>query len=136
MNKIQKLSFRTVSDFMAYLPDDELMIVQALRDILLETIPAVTEKLSYNVPFYKRHFTMAYIWPAAVPWGNVENGVIIGFSQGNYLHDDSQFLETYSRKKVATHTYHSTNEIDRQQLESYISQAIEVDDYLQENRKK
>ena len=45
--------------------------------------PDIEEKISYNVPFYKRHSNICYIWPSSVKWGNVKNtGVQFGFNKG------------------------------------------------------
>ena len=65
--KMQDVSFKTVEDFLAYLPEDELKIVELLRKIILSCLPDVVEKLSYNVPFYKRHSTICFIWPRQSP---------------------------------------------------------------------
>ena len=55
MNKIQKLNFRNVDDFLDYLPDNELEIVQFLRQLIVDCIPNCTEKLAYNVPYYYKN---------------------------------------------------------------------------------
>jgi uncharacterized protein YdhG (YjbR/CyaY superfamily) len=75
MNKFQNVNFRSIADFFDHLPSDEALIVVQLRDLIKATLPEVTEKLSYNVPFYKRHKNICYLWPGAVPWGNVKEGV-------------------------------------------------------------
>jgi hypothetical protein len=74
MNRFQNVKFRSVADFFDHLPDHETIIVNQLRDLIKATLPEVTEKLSYNVPFYKKHKRICYIWPSAVPWGNVKEG--------------------------------------------------------------
>ena len=51
--KMQSVSFRNVGEMLAYLPEDELVMVEHLRELVLETIPGLTEKLSFNVPFFK-----------------------------------------------------------------------------------
>lgn len=52
-SKIQSVSFRNVDEFLDYLTVDELKIVKLLRNIIFEGSQHITEKLSYNVPFYK-----------------------------------------------------------------------------------
>ncbi len=51
-NKMQSVSFRNVEDFLDYLPEEELKIVLTLRKLIFECIPTISEKLSFNVPFY------------------------------------------------------------------------------------
>ena len=52
MSKIQPIKFNSLDDFLSYLPEDELKIVQFLRQIIANCIPDYKEKLAYNVPFY------------------------------------------------------------------------------------
>ena len=79
MNKIQKVDFKSIDDFMEFLPAEELSIVESLKSIITDTIPEVKEKLAYNVPFYYRHYRLCYIWPASIPWGGLKAGFSLGF---------------------------------------------------------
>jgi len=112
-----------------YLPDAERRLVKVLRALVLDTIPEVTEKLSYNVPYYHRHQTICYIWPHSIPWGKVKpGGVKLGFSKGNLLNDDSGYLERESRKQVYTKTFFHETEIDPDLVRSFLYEAVELDD--------
>ena len=129
MNKIQKLAFRNVGDFLDYLPEDELAVVECLRELVLEALPEVKEKLSYNVPFYYRHRRICYIWPASVPWGKVSAGVTLGFCQGHLLVDDD-YLCRSDRKNVATVNFRSVSQVDIQKIQDLLWQAAAIDDTL------
>jgi hypothetical protein len=59
--KMQTVSFRTVDEFLEFLPDDELKIVTLLRSTVFNCVPTIIEKLSYNVPFYKKNKGMFFI---------------------------------------------------------------------------
>ena len=125
------IRFATVDDFLEFLPDEEREIVDVLRELTLQSIPDVTEKLAYNVPYYYRHSRICFIWPAAVPWGNVKmDGVAFGFCHGNLIQDDSDFLEKGRRKQVYTKTYHRVSDIDAPLLRSFIEEAVSIDDSL------
>lgn len=126
---MQNVSFRNVDEFLAYLPENELEIVEALRSIVLDCIPDVKEKLSYNVPYFSRFYRICFIWPASVPWGNVKlNGVQIGFVNGNLLTDESGYLERGNRKQVYTKAFTDVSEIDVEVLRSLIFEAVLLDE--------
>ena len=77
---MQNVHFESVDEFLDYLPEDELKIVQKLRDLIHQALPDCIEKLSYNVPYYKRHSNICFIWPSSIPWGNMkQEGVRLGF---------------------------------------------------------
>lgn len=73
------MQFKTLEEFLDYLPEDELEIVLHLRKIILECMPDCKEKLAYNVPFYYRHSRICYIWPASGSMEKINRGVAIGF---------------------------------------------------------
>ena len=50
--KMQNVSFGAFDEFIEFLPADELETTLALRSIILDAVPGITEKISYNVPFY------------------------------------------------------------------------------------
>lgn len=131
MPSLQPIKFRSLDDFFCQLQGNEQAIVQDLRDIVLNSIPNVREKLSYNVPYYYRHQRICFIWPASVPWGNVkQNGVLFGFCQGHLLTDELAYLDRGNRKQVYTKTYTMPDEIDRTLLQAYLAEALEVDESL------
>ena len=128
MGKMQNVSFRSIEEFLDYLPPDELAIVDRLRALVRETLPNCREKLSYNVPFFSGNKTICYIWPAAVQWGNVKlEGVSMGFVQGHLLPDEDNYLEKGKRKYVRTKTFHSTEEINEELLQFFLWEALAID---------
>lgn len=129
MNKFQNVSFNSIDEFLDYLPEDELVIVEELRRLVYECIPDIKEKLSYNVPFFKRNRTVCFIWPASVPWGKVErNGVQLGFTSGHLINDFAGYLNMGTRKSVAIKTFFSIDEIETDLLRAYLFEALDVDD--------
>ena len=126
MGNPQGIQFKSVDEFLDYLPEEELELVLFLRKIILECMPDCKEKLAYNVPFYYRHSRICYIWPASVPWGKVEKGVAIGFCKGAGFLD-----ETFeSAKFVAKRTFVSVKEIDVVLLKQQIFEAILLDEQI------
>ncbi|HYF30669.1 MAG TPA: DUF1801 domain-containing protein [Chitinophagaceae bacterium] len=127
-NKFQDVDFRNINDFVDYLPEDHLKIVEALRSLVLECIPDAVEKLSYNVPFYHRFGRICFIWPSSVQWGPPRRtGVDIGFCRGDLLSDPS-YLDIGNRKQVYVKTFHHPREIDYEQLRQLLYEAVVIDE--------
>lgn len=132
---MQPVTFATIDDFLAYLPDPERKIVDFLRNLVLDCIPGVTEKLAYNVPYYYRHSRIAFIWPASVPWGSVKlTGVQLGFCQGNLLQDPINYLEKGNRKQVYTKTFTRVEELAVDLIKMYLFEAVQVDEQIRKIR--
>ncbi|MBD0295230.1 MAG: DUF1801 domain-containing protein [Flavisolibacter sp.] len=127
MNKFQNVSFKSISDFLSYLPEEELFIVERLRELIFDCIPDAKEKLSYNVPFYYRFSRICFIWPGSVPWGNIKSGVLLGFCKGHLLSDIS-CLEVGERKEVYTKTFHNLKEINTHVIRQLLHEAAVVDE--------
>lgn len=135
--KMQSVDFKTIDDLLAFLPKDELIVVELLRKLIFYCIPDVEEKISYNVPFYKRHSNICYIWPSSVQWGNVKHtGVQFGFNKGYLMNDDIDYLEKGNRKQVYWKIFHSLKEIDIELLKAYIFEAAFVDEDASRKKKK
>lgn len=119
----QKIKFRSVEDFLDHLPEQERAVTEQLRSLVLDTLPYCREKLSYNVPFYSQKGNICFIWPASVPWGNLQAGVALGFTKGHLLDPEGDHLQFDSRKAVGRMIFHSPADIDRQLVQAYLAQA-------------
>jgi hypothetical protein len=132
MGNPQGIRFKSMDEFLDYLPEEELEIVLFLRKIILECITDCKEKLAYNVPFYYRHSRICYIWPASIPWGKVEKGVAIGFCRGDLLTD-----ETFKTSKfISKLTFTSVKEIDVPFLKQQIYEAVLIDEQVVNARRR
>lgn len=128
LNKFQKIKFNSVEDFLAYLPEHELKIVDFLRQLIFSCMPYCNERLAYNVPFYYGKKRILFIWPSSVPWGNVrKEGVMLGFCNGYLIPDETNYLDKGNRRKVFSKTFFSTEGIDIDLLKAYIFSALEMD---------
>jgi hypothetical protein len=135
--KMQPVSFATVSELFGFLPERQLEIVLRLRDLVFESIPGVEERLSFNVPFYRRHRSICFIWPGAVAWGSKTwPGVEFGFNYGNLLQDPANYLEKGQRKQVFTRRFHDLAGINEDLLRAYLLEASEIDEMLSRERKR
>ena len=83
------------------LPESERMIVDVLRQIIRENLPAYCkEKLAFSVPYFYGNKGICIIWPASIPRGGFKQGVLLGFWQGNELKDEDGYLTHGTNKKV------------------------------------
>lgn len=127
MNRFQPIDFQDLDDLFAFLPDDELEIVQALRQLVYECIPEVKEKLSYNVPFFRLKKNLCFIWPGSVPWGKTFEGVQFGFIRGHQMLNEDGYLAAGKRKYVRIRTFNSIKEIDFDKLRGLLYEASFID---------
>lgn len=127
---MQNVNFKSLGEFFDYLPQHELEILEALRDLIFSCIPDATEKLSYNVPFYYRHSRICFLWPSSVSWGNVtqEGTVRLGFSKGYLMRDEINYLDKARRKQVYWKDFSDIQEIDFDILKVYLYEAGFIDE--------
>ena len=134
--KMQDIAFPTVGALLDYLPEDQLDITLRLRDLVFECLPGVEERLSFNVPFYRLHRGVCFIWSGAVAWGNKRwDGVEFGFNYGNLLQDAANYLEKGNRKQVFSRRFYAVGEIKEDLLRAYLLEAAEIDELLARERK-
>ncbi len=126
-NKFQPgIQFKTIDQLLDYIPTKERKIVEILRDIILDTLPHCTEKLSYNVPFYSLNKRICFIWPGSIPWGKIKEGVMIGFTYGSQLTDHG-YLDKGNRKTVFTKTYFSPTDMDSKIITTLLLESAIID---------
>ena len=127
--KMQPVDFRNMNEFLGYLPENQFVIVEKLRELVLEYLPEAEEYLSFNVPFYRRFKSICFIWPGAVAWGSKTwDGVEFGFSYGNLLKDDYNYLDKGARKQVYTKKFYRLEDINEDILRAYLLEAMEIDE--------
>lgn len=129
--KMQNVDFGSIYEFFDFLPENERVIVHFLRDIVYECIPDVLEKLSYNVPYYKRNSNICFIWPSSIVWGKNKTyeGVRFGFTKGYLLNDEDNYLEKGTRKQVYWKDFNDCNDVDIEIISKLLREALLVDSY-------
>ena len=130
--------FSSIDEFLDFLPEQERQITEYLRDLIYGCIPDVSEKLSYNVPYFKKHKNICFIWPGSVLWGKKRSyeGVRLGFTQGYLLEDEINYLDKGDRKQVYWRDFRSLEEIDSEVLCAYIFEAVVLDKALASQKRK
>ncbi len=120
--------FQSMGEFWDFLPEDQRVIVDALRQVVLGNLPPYcVERLSYNVPFYYGRRRICMIWPAAVPRGGIKAGVLLGFSQGYRLADVDRYLTHGTNTVVFYRVYQSLKQIDESAIIILLHEAAILD---------
>ena len=110
------------------LPENERVIVDVLRQIILNNLPDYCqEKISYNVPYFYGMKGICIIWPAAIPRGGIKEGVLLGFWHGNKLEDIENYLTQGTNKRVFYRIFKYPEEINEQSIVKLLKEAVELD---------
>ena len=111
------------------LSENEWIIVDVLRQIIVETLPKTCkEKIAFNVPFFYGHKGICIVWPASIPRGGTKEGVLLGFWQGNKLHDEGHYLVRGANKKIFYRIYKSIDDIEMEPVVKLLKEAVRVDE--------
>jgi Domain of unknown function (DU1801) len=122
------MKIKNLLELFALLPEDERIIVDVLRQIIIEALPPYCkEKISYSVPFFYGNKGICIIWPAAIPRGGIKKGVLLGFWYGNKLKDVDNFLTHGTNKQIFYKIYLSPEEIDDKPIKKLLKEAIKLD---------
>jgi len=113
------------------LPENERIIVDVLRQIVIENLSAdCKEKFAYNVPYFYGKKRICLIWPATIPGGGIKRGVLFGFCYGNKLNDVDNYLTHGTNKQVFYKIFYSPEEIDEAAIVKLLKEAVRVDSLI------
>ena len=119
---------RSILHLYEMLPDNERIITDVLRQILIDNLPSYCkEKISYNVPFFHGNKGIAIIWPSSVPRGGIKKGVLLGFWHGNKLIDEGHYLTRGTNKQIFYKIFNEVEEIDERAIAKLLKEAVELD---------
>ena len=123
------LRFATVQECLDFLPPDERVLTEQLRELLIQEAPELKERLSFNVPFYKVRKDVCFLWPASVLWGKRKTyeGVRLGFSYGNLLSNAVGYLAGGARKQVSWRDLTVLTADNERTIRMLLREAIRVD---------
>ncbi|HEX7847192.1 MAG TPA: DUF1801 domain-containing protein [Chitinophagaceae bacterium] len=86
---------KTVDAYIEALPEERKEICEILREIILENVPGIIEKLSFKIPFYHYYGMFMYL-------NNTKEGIDVAFCRGRDLLETFPQLTSKSRAIVAT----------------------------------
>ncbi|HRD57852.1 MAG TPA: DUF1801 domain-containing protein [Ferruginibacter sp.] len=119
---------KNLAELMESLPEEQRIITDVLRQIIIETLPDYCkEKISYNVPFFYGNRSICFVWPAAVPRGGIKEGVLLGIWYGNRLADKNNFLTHGTNKQIFYKIYKLADEIKAKPIINILKEAIDLD---------
>ncbi len=131
------MKIKNLVELFSVLPDEERIITDVLRQIILETLPDYCkEKISFNVPFFYGNKGICIVWPATVPRGGIKSGVLLGFWYGNKLADKNKFLTHGSNKQIFYKIYHKADDIDERPIKKILKEAIKLDQSFKGSKHK
>ena len=118
------------------LSEDERIITDVLRQIILENLPAYCkEKISFNVPFFYGNKGICIVWPATVPRGGIKQGVLLGFWYGNKLNDEDNYLTHGTNKQIFYKIYKSPEDINEAAIVKLLHEAVKTDMHFAKQKK-
>ena len=110
------------------LPEEEKLIVDVLRQIVKDHLPAYCkEKISFNVPYFYGKKGICIIWPSTVPRGGIKQGVLFGFWYGNRLQDVNNYLTRGNNKQIFYKIYLKAKDINQREIVKLLKEAAELD---------
>lgn len=112
MEQVQA-KIRSLIQLYEILPEEERLMVDVLRQIVKENLPATCkEKISYHVPFFYGRKGICIVWPSTIPRGGIKEGVLFGFWYGNKLKDPDRYLLHGTNRQVFYKIYRSVEDIN------------------------
>lgn len=127
MASTERIKIKSLVQLYELLTEEERIITDVLRQIILETLPNCKEKISYNVPFFYGNRSICLVWPASIPWGGIKEGVMLAFWYGNRLQNADGYLTNGSNKQVYYRIFKSADEIKIKPLKKILLEAAKLD---------
>lgn len=128
MKPIPSNKIRSLLQLFDLLPENERIIVDVLRQIVIENLPPnCKEKLAFNVPYFYGNRGICIIWPASIPRGGIKQGVLLGFWQGHKLNDADHYLTKGTNKKIFYKIFREVEEIGEAAIVKLLKEAVRVD---------
>jgi hypothetical protein len=131
------LKIKSLVQLYELVPEEERIITDVLRQIIIETLPAYCkEKISYNVPFFYGNRSICLVWPSAIPRGGIKKGVLLGFWYGNRLQDAGNYLTHGTNKQIFYKIFYSADEIKEKPLVKILKEAASLDETFAIKKRK
>ena len=128
MTLASPIKIKSILQLYEILPEDERIIVDVLRQIISENIPATfKEKISYNVPFFHGKKGICIVWPSTIPRGGIKKGVLLGFWYGNKLKDVDHYLTHGTNKQIFYKIFYSPEDINEKAIVKLLKEAVKLD---------
>jgi hypothetical protein len=110
---------KNVDSWMAELDPSVRQIAQAVRGLIEDTSPGLTESVKWSQPVYSGHYDVLYI-------GATDSYVKLGFFRGGYLSGAAHGLDG-DGKSMRHIKIKAPEDLDMAQLTAWIGEAVELD---------
>ncbi len=107
---------KTVDAYIESLPDDHRIVCEKLRELIIENVPGVEEKLSFKIPFYHFYGMFMYL-------NTTKEGIDVAFCRGKDLTLLFPQLTQKGRAIVATVLVRHPRDISKLQIREIIVAA-------------
>jgi len=123
----ESIKIRSLVQLYEVIPDDQRIIVDVLRQIIIENLPKTCkEKISFNVPYFYGKKGICIVWPAAIPRGGIKKGVLLGFWYGKKLADTDHYLTHGTNKRVFYKIFYAVEDIDEKAIVKLLKEAVKL----------
>lgn len=92
-------------------------IVGFLRQLIFSCSKNITEKISYNFPFYYHHGRLCYVYAH-------DKGVSLCFCNGAEIRDPFNLLDTTPNKQIKSITFKDIKDVDYDKVIPLLRQSI------------
>ena len=118
---------KDVDEYIDTLPEKEQRIATTIREMLLDLVPGIQEKISFKIPFYHYFGMFCYI-------NKIENGIDFGLCRGKDLAYAFPALEIKNRAIVATVSLYEMADIETKEIRSIITAAALWNEEARKNK--
>lgn len=120
---------RTLEMLYSILPEDQLIITDVLREIIIQALPPYCkEKISFQVPYFYGHKGICFVWPATIPRGGIKKGVLLGLWYGCMLKDRYRYLTQGTNKQIFYKVITEVDQVNEKAIRQLLKEAVKVDE--------
>lgn len=113
------MKYQTVEDYILSQDENTRQLIFLLRDIILSTSTEITERLSFNCPFYHYKGMLCYI--------SIEKKTVyIGFCRGVALQHKYPTLTIKNRKLIASISYKNMEAVDVEVIQDILRDSMKL----------
>lgn len=120
-----------VQQYIAQQTSTNRQVLTVLRNWILDLGPHVSEKISYQVPFFYFYGPLCYL-------SVKDDSVSLSFVHGNLLEDESKLLEEKGRKQIRSITFFSVAGLEEyeDQVRQLLNEAAILNEYQYKRKQK
>ncbi|MFM2286760.1 MAG: hypothetical protein RLZZ543_2257 [Bacteroidota bacterium] len=120
-----------VETYIHDLTQEQRSLFHAIRELIIDAGPAVTEKIAYRIPFFYSFGPLCYLNP-------YNGGVDLGFHRGMELSDAQGILETRDRNVVRSIAILNWNEFleKRNTIREVVQEALLLNEMRKAEKKQ